>query len=136
MSEDFMEKHVNLLDWVAVSHHQTLSEPFIRKYHEKLDMDLVSSSQKLSENMIREYEDRTSYVHNFWPIRQILDGASAVCQDPDTVLIRVESMIEITTNSSEFRSKDGKVVGIPDADFNIVPMSVTKNTTPAQINVR
>ncbi|GFX75068.1 hypothetical protein TNCV_4064701 [Trichonephila clavipes] len=63
MSEDFMEKHVNLLDWVAVcvSHHQTLSEPFIRKYHEKLDMDLVSSSQKLSENMIREYEDRVNW---------------------------------------------------------------------------
>ncbi|GFV78297.1 hypothetical protein TNCV_94571 [Trichonephila clavipes] len=32
---------------------------------------------------------QTSTVHNFWLILQILDGASAVCQDPDTVLIRV-----------------------------------------------
>ncbi|GFT79285.1 uncharacterized protein TNCV_3275411 [Trichonephila clavipes] len=54
-----------------------------------------------------------------------------VCQDPDTVLIRVESMIEITTNSNEFRSNDGTVVRIPDADFNIVLRNVTKNTTPA-----
>ncbi|GFU45805.1 hypothetical protein TNCV_4211021 [Trichonephila clavipes] len=38
-------------------------------------------------------------------------------------------MIESTINSDEFRSKDGTVVRIPDADFNIVPRSVTKNTT-------
>ncbi|GFX40880.1 hypothetical protein TNCV_3761011 [Trichonephila clavipes] len=39
-------------------------------------------------------------------------------------------MIVSTTNSNEFRSKDGTVVRIPDADFNIVPRNVTKNTTP------
>ncbi|GFT79299.1 hypothetical protein TNCV_3275491 [Trichonephila clavipes] len=54
-----------------------------------------------------------------------------VCQDPDTVLIRVESMIGITTNSNEFRSKDGTVVRIPDADFNIVLRNVTKILLPA-----
>ncbi|GFY15452.1 hypothetical protein TNCV_1572631 [Trichonephila clavipes] len=57
-----------------------------------------------------ELDNETSTVDNFWPILQILDGAFAVCQDPDTVLIRVESMIESTTNSNEFRSKDGTVV--------------------------
>ncbi|GFY14590.1 hypothetical protein TNCV_4827941 [Trichonephila clavipes] len=72
---------------------------------------------------------KTSTVHIFWPIPQILDGASAVCQDSDTILIRVESMIESTTNSNEFRSKDGTAVRIPDADFNIIPRIVTKNTT-------
>ncbi|GFV49809.1 hypothetical protein TNCV_1390911 [Trichonephila clavipes] len=79
----------------------------------------------------QEKQGQTSIVHNFWPILQILDGASAVCQDPDTVLIRVESMIENTTNSNEFRSKDGTVVRIPDADFNIIPRSVTKIPLPA-----
>ncbi|GFT56715.1 DUF4817 domain-containing protein [Trichonephila clavipes] len=77
-----------------------------------------------------------STVHNFWPILQILDGASAVSQDLGTVLIRIESMIESTTNSNEFRSKDGTVVRIPDADFNIVPRSVTKNTTPCSTRIR
>ncbi|GFW10957.1 uncharacterized protein TNCV_4459321 [Trichonephila clavipes] len=77
-----------------------------------------------------DYVRQTCTVHNFWPILQILDGASAVCQNLDTVLIRVESMIESTTNSMEFRSKDGTMVKIPDADFNIIPRSVTKNTTP------
>ncbi|GFV62269.1 hypothetical protein TNCV_985331 [Trichonephila clavipes] len=66
----------------------------------------------------------------------MLDGASAVCQDPDTVLIRVENMIESTTNTNEFRSKDGTVVRIPDADFNIVLRSVTKNTTPSSTRIR
>ncbi|GFV48926.1 uncharacterized protein TNCV_1343351 [Trichonephila clavipes] len=39
----------------------------------------------------------------------MLDGASAVCQDPDTVLIRVGNMIKSPTNSNEFRSKGGTV---------------------------
>ncbi|GFT90530.1 hypothetical protein TNCV_1663771 [Trichonephila clavipes] len=57
----------------------------------------------------------------FRPILQILDGDSAVCQDPDNVLNIVESMIKIIrnsdycsvfrselsiTNSNEFRSKE------------------------------
>ncbi|GFU96735.1 hypothetical protein TNCV_839601 [Trichonephila clavipes] len=52
------------------------------------------------------------------------------------VLIRVESLIENTTNSNEFLSKDGTVVRIPDADFNIVPRSVTKNTTPCSTRIQ
>ncbi|GFV68231.1 hypothetical protein TNCV_1875131 [Trichonephila clavipes] len=85
---------------------------------------------------VHKVHQTTSTVHNSLPIFQILDGASAVCQDPDTVLIRVESMIESTTNSNEFRSKDGTVVRIPDADFNIVPRSVIKNTTPCSTRIR
>ncbi|GFT49262.1 hypothetical protein TNCV_4582671 [Trichonephila clavipes] len=54
-------------------------------------------------------------VQTLW--RSLYFIASAVCQDPDTVLIRVDSMIESTINSNEFRSKDGTVVRIPDADF-------------------
>ncbi|GFT09262.1 hypothetical protein TNCV_5061551 [Trichonephila clavipes] len=46
----------------------------------------------------------TSTLHNLWPILQILDRASSVCQDPDTVLIRVQSMIESPTDRNEFRS--------------------------------
>ncbi|GFX87260.1 hypothetical protein TNCV_3819901 [Trichonephila clavipes] len=62
---------------------------------------------------------------------QILDGASAVCHDPNTVLIRVESVIESTTNSNEFRSIDGTVVRIPDADFYIIPRRLLKIPLPA-----
>ncbi|GFT58679.1 hypothetical protein TNCV_1360491 [Trichonephila clavipes] len=45
-------------------------------------------------------------------------------------------MTQSTTNNNEFRSKDGTVVRIPDADFNIVPRSVTKNTTPCSTPIR
>ncbi|GFS64974.1 hypothetical protein TNCV_1584621 [Trichonephila clavipes] len=75
---------------------------------------------------------QTSTVHNFWPLLQILDGAPAVCQDPDTVLIRVES----TTDSNEFRSKGGTGFRIPGADFYITPGSVTKYTTPCSTRIR
>ncbi|GFU93221.1 hypothetical protein TNCV_4217471 [Trichonephila clavipes] len=49
----------------------------------------------------------------------------------DTVLIRVESIMENTTDSNEFRSKDGTVVRISDPDFNITLGSATKYTTPS-----
>ncbi|GFY32949.1 calsenilin [Trichonephila clavipes] len=45
-------------------------------------------------------------------------------------------MIESTTNSNEFRCKDGTVVRIPDADINIIPRSFTKNTTPCSTRIR
>ncbi|GFW14113.1 hypothetical protein TNCV_3547021 [Trichonephila clavipes] len=45
-------------------------------------------------------------------------------------------MIESTTNSNEFRSKDETVIRISDADFNINPRSVTKNTTPYSTRIR
>ncbi|GFU86462.1 hypothetical protein TNCV_1418141 [Trichonephila clavipes] len=60
------------------------------------------------------YNIYTSTVHNFWPIVQILDGASAIGQDPDIVHIMDEIMIESTNNSKSHRSKDGTVVKIPD----------------------
>ncbi|GFU10307.1 hypothetical protein TNCV_150711 [Trichonephila clavipes] len=64
-----------------------------------------------------------------------LDNSSNIgwsfCQDPDTVLIRVESMIESTTDDNEFRSKDGTVVRIPDTDFNITPRSVINIPLPS-----
>ncbi|GFX67685.1 hypothetical protein TNCV_3934271 [Trichonephila clavipes] len=86
--------------------------------------------------MAQDRGTETSTVHNFWPILQTLNGASAVYQDPDNVLIRVESMIESTTNSNGLLSKDGTVVRIPDADFNIIPRSATKNTTPCFTRIR
>ncbi|GFU65314.1 hypothetical protein TNCV_315231 [Trichonephila clavipes] len=39
-----------------------------------------------------------------------MDGASAVCQNPNTVLTTVERTIESTTNSKELRFKDGAVL--------------------------
>ncbi|GFW61471.1 uncharacterized protein TNCV_347191 [Trichonephila clavipes] len=86
----------------------------------------------------KQGESRDMYRKTLLPAQKsyYADVASAVCQDPDTVLIRVESMIESTTNINEFRSKDGTVVRVPDADFNIIPRSVTKNTTPCSTRIR
>ncbi|GFV50047.1 hypothetical protein TNCV_2354321 [Trichonephila clavipes] len=75
-----------------------------------------------------------STVHNIWQILQILDGASAVCQDPDNVLIRVESMIGNTTDGNGFRSKDKTVVRIPDTNFNITPCSTLVQTATVSVN--
>ncbi|GFX30316.1 hypothetical protein TNCV_1964221 [Trichonephila clavipes] len=71
-----------------------------------------------------------------WPILQILDGVSALYQDPNTVLIRLETMIESTDDSNGFRSKDETVVRITDTYYNITPGSVSKYTTPSSTHIR
>ncbi|GFW45126.1 hypothetical protein TNCV_716281 [Trichonephila clavipes] len=45
-------------------------------------------------------------------------------------------MVESTTDSNEFRSKDRTVVSIPDANFNIISGSVTRYTTPCFTRIR
>ncbi|GFX57721.1 hypothetical protein TNCV_1494821 [Trichonephila clavipes] len=53
---------------------------------------------------------QTSTVHNVWPVLEILDEAPIICQDRNTVFIRVERTIERSTHSNKFRSRDGTVV--------------------------
>ncbi|GFV01226.1 hypothetical protein TNCV_3374601 [Trichonephila clavipes] len=127
-----LNRHYNALFFIQLSQGKA---PEVQKMSRR-SKDRTWIGKERLYNLHKSHTTQTSTVHNFRPILQILDGASAVCQDPDTILIRVESMIEISTNSNEFRSKDGAVVRIPDADFNIVPRSVTKNTTPCSTGIR
>ncbi|GFV37743.1 hypothetical protein TNCV_2281751 [Trichonephila clavipes] len=47
---------------------------------------------------------QTSTTHNLWLILQILDGAPAVWQDPEAVLIRAVSLIESTICDESMRN--------------------------------
>ncbi|GFW36584.1 hypothetical protein TNCV_1955841 [Trichonephila clavipes] len=65
-----------------------------------------------------------SAVHNLWPVFQILDGSPAVCHDPDTVLIRVESMVESPTDNSANCSTDHLRYGLSRPNTNLCIVAV------------
>ena len=55
LSEDFIIKFQDKIDWITVSRYQKLSEDFIRKFQDKVNWDYISTYQKLSEDFIREF---------------------------------------------------------------------------------
>ncbi|GFU82314.1 hypothetical protein TNCV_3195861 [Trichonephila clavipes] len=65
----------------------------MRRYPLKTHLFILTKPNYFLNNI------QISTVHNLWPIPQILDESLAVGQDPGTVLIRVESVIENTMSS-------------------------------------
>ena len=63
LSEPFMEKYQDKINWFSVSKYQVLSEPFIEKYIDKLNLVHISQNQKLSETFIEKYQDKLSWHH-------------------------------------------------------------------------
>ena len=61
LSEDFIRKFQDKVDWSLISACQTLSESFIREFQDKVDWNCISSCQVLSENFIREFEDKVDW---------------------------------------------------------------------------
>ena len=62
LTEDQLEM---ILDWVQpsfVSQYQKLSENFIRKHEDKLDWFALSIYQTFSEDFAREYKDKVFWV--------------------------------------------------------------------------
>jgi hypothetical protein len=60
-----VNKEINLLmsggSWWYISYLQKLSESFIEKYKDKVDWSRVSLYQKLSEDFIEKYEDKVDW---------------------------------------------------------------------------
>ena len=58
LSEDFIEKYINKVNWGCISQYQTLSEEFIEKHIDKVDWDWISIYQTLSESFIEKHSDK------------------------------------------------------------------------------
>ena len=57
----------NEINWTKIStQYQKLSEPFIRKFKNRVNWEYISICQKLSENFIREFKGRVDW---FWILR-------------------------------------------------------------------
>lgn len=61
LSETFIEKFKDKIDWYGVCNNQKLSEDFIRKYQDKVDWETISYRQKLSEEFIEEFSHKLDW---------------------------------------------------------------------------
>ncbi len=50
-----------MLIGIYISYNYKLSENFIRKFQDRLDWDLISEWQKLSEDFIREFQNDVNW---------------------------------------------------------------------------
>ena len=55
LSEEFIDKHKNLVNWYYISKHQPLSEEFIEKHKKRVNWDYISIYQHLTEEFRKKY---------------------------------------------------------------------------------
>ena len=55
LSEEFIERHSELVDWDLISMYQKLSEDFIERHSDLVNWNLISEYQKLSEDFIERH---------------------------------------------------------------------------------
>lgn len=60
LSENFIAKYADKIDWHVVSFYQVLSEDFIDRNYDKVDWNSISSGQDLSEKFIEKHIDRVN----------------------------------------------------------------------------
>ena len=61
LSEEFIEKHIDKVNWCCISINQTLSEEFIEKHIDKVDWNCISIYQTLSEELIEKHKDKVNW---------------------------------------------------------------------------
>ena len=61
LSEDFMRKHKNEINWHIASATQKMSMKFIEEFADKIDWVEASINQKMSEKFIRKHWDKVSW---------------------------------------------------------------------------
>jgi hypothetical protein len=54
------------VDWLCISHHQTLSEELIREFQDKINWGVISGHQTLSEDFIREFQNTVDWLYISW----------------------------------------------------------------------
>ncbi len=65
LSESFIRKFQDKLDWCYISADQELSEDFIREFQNKVIWGNISIRQKLSEKFIEEFADKVNWTYIF-----------------------------------------------------------------------
>jgi len=61
LSEEFIERNKDLVDWDCISKYQKLSEEFIERNKDLVNWDWISKYQKLSEEFIERNKDLVNW---------------------------------------------------------------------------
>jgi len=63
LSDEFIRKFKEKLNWIKLSWTQPLSESIIREFQDRLNWTKLSWSQSLSETLIREFQNKVDWRH-------------------------------------------------------------------------
>ena len=63
LTEDFIRKNIELLNWKTLSHTQALSDEFIDDFSDKIEWECLSMNSYLTKDMIRKYKDKLNWTH-------------------------------------------------------------------------
>ena len=55
LSEEFIEKFQDKVNWILISDYQVLSEEFIEKFQDRVNWENISTYQTLSEEFIEKF---------------------------------------------------------------------------------
>ena len=61
LSEDFIRKHSNMVDWKSISIYQKLSEAFIEEFKDKVHWNYIYKFQSISSEFKNKYKEFISY---------------------------------------------------------------------------
>ncbi|KAF2900371.1 hypothetical protein ILUMI_05815 [Ignelater luminosus] len=63
LSEEFLREFKDIVDWKLVSNYQELSESFMREFKESINWPCISLKQELSAEFILEFKDRVNWTN-------------------------------------------------------------------------
>jgi hypothetical protein len=63
LSEEFIRKYQNKVDWIEISNCQKLSESFIIEFQDKVNWNLICLKQVLSAEFLIEYQNKINFYH-------------------------------------------------------------------------
>ena len=62
-TEEFIEKHQDLVNWFDISIYQELTEEFIEKHSNEISWDYISIYQKLTEEFIEKHSNKVDWYY-------------------------------------------------------------------------
>lgn len=71
LTEQFIDEHIDKINWYYLTKHHKMSEKMLDKYADKLDWDLVWLRQNVSEDFIEKHKNRISTWDHICVKRQL-----------------------------------------------------------------
>lgn len=62
LSEEYIKKFQNKVNFWRISQYQKLSEEFIVEFHDRVNWTCISQYQKLSEEFINKFQDKVNWI--------------------------------------------------------------------------